>query len=323
MRVRGSSRRWGIAVALGVMALAVSACGGSATPSGSPTPRVSLGPTPTEGPSVSIAPSTTAPTTGPSPTPVVNGPLADGSIATVAVDKLNLRAGADDSTAIRQTLKAGARLFVIGASKVVGNLRWQQVAVISPADCLGKGCGAIGWVATPTSGTDGWIAETTFACPSSPATAEEVAPLLPLEGLHCYGNREFTITGWIDTPCCGYEGPLTFSPAWLAAPASPFFRMQSGGEDLQPFRFAPGAGLELPDTTVIIRATAHFDDAAAQTCVAAVADGEVFDTALLPTRATMVLGCRTHLVITDFEVVGYLPGRGGCGCLPPSPKPAA
>jgi hypothetical protein len=242
-------------------------------------------------------------------------------MATVAVDALNLRAAAGKSSALRQTLKAGTRLFVVGEPLLADGLRWHHVAVIDPSPCVW--CVETGWVATPSSGTDAWIKEVAITCPGPPVEAEQLAALLPLEQLHCYGNRELTVTGWIDTPCCSGEGPLILSP-WLAGEAWGFFRPRSGDGRLVQVHFDPDSRLELPTTTVIIRATAHFDDPASTTCRASVADFAVgeFDERSLPAMDALVLSCRSSLVISAYEVVGYLPGPE-CGCLPPSPEPAA
>lgn len=235
-----------------------------------------------------------------------------------------MRKGATESTAIVRTLNAGTRLFVLGDPKVGGKLLWHHVAVIGKAICTVR-CNDMGWVATPTTGPAAWIKEATIACPPSPTTAEALATLLPLERVHCYGDRDLTVTGWIDTPCCSGGDPMTISPAWLAAEPSPFFFRTSADDALQ-VHFPLAAGLQLPKTTVIIRATAHFNDPAAATCAAAIAEGagDRFDPADLPPRERMVVYCRANLVITEYEVVGYRPPFGpGCGCLPPSPRPAA
>ena len=327
------ARRLG--VILIVAALSVAACAGSGISSLGPTASPSAPPSATAAPSPSIAqlPSPEpSPTAEPSPSaaPIPSGidaPLADGSIATVTVDALHLRAGASTTTAVRKTLKSGTRLFVIGEPKLGEGLRWHRVSIIDPNGCI-RDCGGLGWVASPTTGTEEWLRNTPVVeCPASPLTAEELAPLVALEALHCYGDRELTITGWIDSPCCGGVSPWTYRPAWLAGGPFLFFRLRDESLDgrVVEVYFPPDSGVEQPQTTVIMRATAHFDDPAASTCEAAlsedVGDDEV-DESDKPTRAEMVLYCRTRLVITDYEVVGYQPGPG-CGCLPPSPKPAA
>ena len=325
-------RRLGLVLV--VAALTVSACAGStlssigptASPPGQPSataaPSPSIGHLPSPGPSPTAEPS-------PSAAPIPSGtddPLADGSIATVTVDALHLRAGPSTANAVRKTLTAGTRLFVIGEPKLGEGLRWHRVSIIDPDGCT-RDCGGLGWVATPTTGTVEWVRNTPVDCPASPLTAEQLAPLVALEQLHCYGDRELTVTGWIDSPCCGYVGPWTFSPAWLAGGPFLFFRLRDESTDgrVVEVYFPPDSGVEQPQTTVIMRATAHFDDPAAASCEASISEdvgAEEVDEGDKPSRAEMVLYCRTRLVITDYEVVGYLPGPG-CGCLPPSPKPAA
>jgi len=280
----------------------------------------------------SVAPGTSAvptgagasPLPGPSSTTGAGSALADGSIATVTVKALNLREGPSTSTVIAKTLKQGVRLFVIGEAQVKQDLRWHHVAVVPEEDCSGD-CRGLGWVATPASGAETWIETSAVACSGSPVEAEELGKLGPLEQLHCYGDQDFTVTGWIDTPCCSGITPFIYSPAWLAAEPGAFFHQrpdQEGGGFIS-VRFAADA--RLPDTTVIMRATAHFDDPASSTCSASIApdvDLDEVDEDSIPSRDEMMLDCRTNLVITAYEVVGYLPGLG-CGCLPPSPEPAA
>jgi hypothetical protein len=315
----------GFVSVLGILALAVAACAGPGAPSSAPTASATIAPTPTTGSSPSIAPGpSVGPTTGPSSTASIGAAIVKGSIAKVTVDRLNLRASASESSAIRATLTAGTRLFVIGEPKVVGKLRWHDIAVINPTNCVSDDCYRIGWVATPASGTEAWITDAPIQCPPSPTTAEDLSALLPLEQLHCYAGRELIVTGWVETPCCGYVGPLTFSPEWLASGPPAFFRLRTGERNVAlPFAIDPASTVELPDTTVIIRATAHFDDPAASTCAASIAAdaGEEGLGVTPPSRAAMVLFCRVRLVISSYDVVGYLSDGAGCGCLPPSPEP--
>jgi hypothetical protein len=300
------------ALAGAAFVLAVGGCSAASPVATSSSPA----PTSTDGgasPSVSASPAAS-----PSSTVGAFPLLANRAIASVTVDALNLRASPSQTAAKIETLAAGTRLFVIGAPQQAGELRWYRMAVFGVD---GGVFGNIGWMATPATGDNAWLEEVEVDCPTSPTTIDALAILAPLERLHCYGNQELTVTGWVDTACCGYVGPVVFSP-WLADPNPPyFFRATDGSVGMQ-FRFAPAAGLVLPETTNIIRFSGHFEDPAAPTCRATWDDSYDHDgAAALPDPAEVVLACRTALVVTGYEVIGYKPPIGGCGCLPPSPSP--
>jgi hypothetical protein len=316
----GPSQRFARALTAAALLLAISGCT-SASPSatsrsasGNPAPSASPSAISTEG----AASPSASPAASPSPTISAFPLLANLAIVSVTVEALNLRASASQTAAKIETLAAETRLFVIGSPQEAGELSWYRVAVV---DAEAGSFGNIGWVATPANGVEGWLEEVDVDCPSSPTTIDALAALAPLERLHCYGNQEFTATGWVDVPCCGYVGAFTFSP-WLADP-NPiyFFRTTDGSFGMQ-FKFAPDAGLVLPETTNIIRFTGHFEDPAAPSCRVSWDDSYDNDHAgELPDPAWVVLGCRTALVLTGYEVIGYKPPVGSCGCLPPSPPP--
>lgn len=322
---------WRRLAAVTTLTALIAACGapagsgaaGPAVPGASgsvpPTSSAKPGPSPTGGTTASSA----SPQPGPSTTLGPGSEIEDGSIAAVTVEGLNLRKGPKTSTAIVKLLTRDTRLFIIEEPQLEGELRWHHVALVPEEGCS-ETCRAMGWVATPATGADAWIRTAPVACPDSPVEAEDLAKLLPLERLHCYGDRELTVTGWIDTPCCSGVGPLDYSPDWLLE-ADQFFRLRDDDTGVLVVGFPPQSDARLPATTVVMRATAHFDDPASSTCSARIADDvapDEVDGVEIPSRDEMVLECRTQLVITAYEVVGYLPGPG-CGCLPPSPEPAA
>jgi hypothetical protein len=278
----------------------------------------------TPSPSASEAPSITAsPTPDPSLTPAANPILPNRAIAVVTVDGLNLRTSAGESAASIRVLTAGTQLFIIGDPMEAGELRWYRVADgFSELECRGDGCpDHIGWVATPTKGGEAWIVEADVDCPSQPLTADQFIDMLPLVRLHCYGNEELTGTGWVDSPCCGYVGPVAYTPTWLANPSSHFF-MATDFHDTMLFRLEPGAGEEWADEWPavgdIIRFTGHFEDPAAPTCRSAISADWLDDTSTveLEDPAVTVLACRLQFVVTDYEVIGH-EGEGSCGCLQP------
>ena len=249
-----------------------------------------------------------------------NPVLANRAIADVVVDQLNVRASGSSSAGVLGQLRAGARVFVIGSPTAEGETNWYRVAVVSGAfagysPCVNYGCTeGIGYVASPITG-DAWLEEVEIGCPSSPVAAVDMAELLPLERLHCFGNTDIIVTGTIDTPCCGYVGPIAYEPPWLATPSNTaYFR---DAAFLQ-FRIDPATGLASPERGDVVRATGHFDDSASPSC-RAFADPSVgaedYDPSQIPTTAEIVLTCRTQIVFSQFEVTGYEDLGPCCGML--------
>ena len=309
----------GAIVAL-LMATVLASCASTAEPStealASDAPQATAHRTP--------SPSLQSPTPIPSPTAEAVATLANGAIANVSVDALNLRQSADAASASLATLPNGTELFVIGQPKDDGDLRWYRVAVGSFADQLCTDCiDAIGWVATPASGEERWIEEADVACPAVPVSVDQLTTMTSFAHLHCFGGTEFTGTGWADNHCCGYVGSFVFEPGWLAWPPSRFFRASDFYTTLS-YSIVPGPGEESASVTPrpgdIVQFTGHFDDPVAPKCLAELnADVDSDLEFPVPDPAELVFTCRLRLVITDFEVIGH-EGEGDCGCLiPPSP----
>jgi hypothetical protein len=291
----------------------------SVTPTPSPTAIASAAESASEGPTASPSPTITA-------IPI----LPNRAIAIVSVDALNLRAGASESAESLGVMTAGEQVFVIGAPEEAGELRWYRVAAgFSATPCESGDClSAIGWVATPMTGDDRWIEEAIVECPSSPLTADQLIDMPPLVRLHCYGNQDLTGTGWVDNHCCGYVGPISFTPSWLAYPPGHFFRA-SDFYDTMYYRLVPGAGEEWvgewPVPGDIIRFTGHFEDPAAPTCRTSLSEDPNYADVTgveVPDPAVAVLTCRLQFVVTEYEVIGH-EGEGSCGCLAPPPSPSA
>lgn len=311
----------------GAIALALSGPGDvglvTATPGFAVSPSQSLTIPP---PSARSSPAPTArPTATPVPTPVPNAAIPNRAIADVQVDQLNLRAAGNDSAEILGQLRAGARVFTIGAPTETGGVHWYRVAVASgpysggPEYCQGDPyCEAdIGWVASPITGNP-WLEAVEVGCPSSPMSIDDLDLLTPMERLQCFGNEDIIVTGTIDHPCCGWMGPIRYDPAWLAAPSA---EAMFHAARLHP-RFDPDSHVDVPERGSVIRATAHFDDPAAPDCRQSVdPEFEPEDVMLQPT-AWVVLECRMQLVVTDYEVVGTEDLGPCCGVEPPARRAA-
>lgn len=276
---------------------------------GSPAAGTSDGGMPSAEPSPAPVSSTPA-TPTPEPTPTSNAILANRAIANVLVDQLNVRDAASPTAEVLGQLRAGSRVFVIGAPQSVDGMHWYRVAVVSGAysadDCDWDLCIAgIGHVASPIHG-DPWIEAVAIGCPASPMTATDLGLMLPLERLHCYADDDIVVTGTIDTPCCGHIGPVRHDPGWLASPGSVAFFRDVRASLL--FRSDPATGLAPPSRGDVIRATGHFDDPTSADCRQTI-DPEYADDEIVPGMVASVpeavLVCRTQLVISGYEVIDH------------------
>jgi predicted nucleic acid-binding Zn ribbon protein len=322
-------RRWAwglMAAAILLLAVGVGAAVGMLTRSSS-TPGVAEQPTPTAtpvptgtdaGPIPSVAPPPTeVPTATPAPTPVSNPILSNRAIADVLVDKLNVREAGNQNSPVLGQLGVDARVFVIGAPDIVGEMYWYRIAVVSGPysaapefACAGYSPCALGLghVASPVEG-DPWLAEARIDCPASPMSADALAALLPLEQLHCYESREIVVSGTLNTPCCSYFGPVQFDPSWLARPDGPaYFMVGDSGQSLW-FRVDPAGGLDVPARGDVVRATGHFDHEASSSCRAS-PDPDIGAEGFNPERdvpsvASVVVECRARLVVTEYEIVDH------------------
>lgn len=264
------------------------------------------GSVPSAGGSESVTPSaaaslngtaTPSATPGPTATPLPAPVFANRSIVEVTQegDRLLLRTGPGGPADEIGTLRTGARLFTIGAPEDADGYRWYRVAIVSgPFETNVVDLStSIGWVASPPTG-EAWLAAADVAC-GSPTTVVELAALLPLERLACFGRDELTLTGVLESPPCdACESPVTYSPAWLAGPDP---NVWFAGTDIR-FRPAPDAIGPITEVTepMPVRVTAHLEDPDAASC-RIVDPGE----GLVEAPADVVLNCRTTLVVTEFE----------------------
>lgn len=262
----------------------------------------------------------------PAPSPSASQPstaavIPNRAIAEVAIDGLNLRVAADEGSEALMTLESGRGLFIIGDPSDASGLRWYRVAPFDDVEECERGCGLIGFVATPVSSDeDPWISAVEVTCPPSPLTAEQIGVLDPMEALHCYGRDEIEITGTLDLPLHGPISPYRYSPDWLTQGSLLFMR----DAWWVTYRPHPDAGLEEPERGDVVRVTGHFEDPAATDCRVTVDPdffgGEIpdeFESTIIPAR--VVLDCRTAFVWTDYEVIGFEDLGECCGGPLPSP----
>jgi hypothetical protein len=257
----------------------------------------------------------------PSPTPEAAAAFPNRAIVAVATDALNVRSEPSEGASVLGELDPGQRLFVIGEPTDQGELRWYRVGVVLGPTC-DEECNLLGYVATPVlEEADAWIEAVSVECPGSPMTSAALGALAPLEALHCYGRSEIVVTGTIETPCCGYVGPLAFSPEWLAHPVPPAFFMDGTSQSIG-FRANPDADLEPPERGDVVRASGHFEDPAATSCRHSIDEafwgGASPEPVQMELPARVVLDCRATFVWTDYEVTGHEDLGPCCGGLPGS-----
>jgi zinc-ribbon domain len=282
--------------------------GASSSASAAPSARGDASASPS--PSTSASPST-------SPLPATAANIPNLAIAEVTTDGLNLRAAANESSESLAMLEQGRHLFIIGQPTDAGDLRWYRVAPFDDVEGCESGCGLIGFVATPTSASeDAWIEEIEVSCPASPMTAQQIAALVPLEALHCFGRNEIVVTGTVDLPMHGPISPYGYSPGWLTYEHLEYLQHAWWIS----YRPHPDAGLETPARGEVVRVTGHFEDPAATDCRVTV-DPEFFGgevpadfVARDPNR--VVLDCRAAFVWTDYEVTDVV-DLGVCCGYPP------
>lgn len=246
----------------------------------------------------------------PSPSGLEGESLSNLAIAAVTVSDLPLRASPGDAGEVLGQLGSAARVFVIGAPEELEDARWYRVAYVDGdySGCDQTGCvSTIGWIPDRDDGP--LIAPVAINCPGSPMTADVLAALLPLERLHCYGDATITVTGPVDYPYTGLEGPIGYDPAWLAAPITEFLfdGTQLWLRSEEPLDLEPGD---------VVDARLAMEHEAAPTCRTYVIEEFFTDTGQTPppieslvrsTPAELVLRCRTELVVESFEVVGSVP----------------
>ena len=245
------------------------------------------------------------PTPSPSPTAKAIAILANGAIASVSVDALNLRQSADASSASLASLTEGTELFVIGQPQDDGDLRWYRVAVGPFADgpCTDTCVDAIGWVATPATGEDRWIEEAEVACPASPVTVDQLTAITrSAVSTASVAPISAAPVGLTISAAATLE-VIVFEPAWLAWPPSLFFRASDFYTTLYYARL-PGPGEDWASVTPvagdIVQFTGHFDDPAAPDCHAEFRHGADTTDLTLPDDA--VIGLRLPTATSDHGV---------------------
>lgn len=266
--------------------------GASASASVSASTAASADPSGSVEPSVPATPSAT-----PSPTP--RPAQANRGIVEIGTDGAELRTQPGGGEVIG-TFGAGGRAFVIGTPQEVGGERWYRVAVVEGpySGCQPEFCpNDIGYLADGTSEADAVLTSLTLECPPSPMAAADLAVLLPLERLACYGSSPIEVSGTLDHCYC--DGPMnvSYSPAWLAQPVSLFLFDDTPALWLRFEEDGPVDPDELQAGDIVETTLAMEHDAAPDCQVSG--EGDVMS------RPEIVLYCRTQLVVQELTVTGF------------------
>jgi hypothetical protein len=261
--------------------------------------------TPSASASVSLEPSaesseTAEPTASPSPTATPRPALANRSIVEVETEGLELRTQPGGGEVIG-TLGSGSRAFVIGAPQDAAGERWYRVAVVEGpySGCNPDACPHdIGYVADGTADDDANLLAVSLDCPSSPMTAAELDTLDSFERLSCYGGNPIVVTGTLDH--CHCDGPIgqSYDPSWLAQPVT-LFLFDGTFTLFLHFEDPPGEPEELMAGDVVEVTLAMEHESAPDCSVTSDIGQEV------PSRASIVLDCRTRLVVESIDVTGH------------------
>lgn len=265
----------------------------SASPTlAAPTPAASARATSSAAPTPSPTPE---PTATPAPTPAIEAPdgiLPPESRAVVLVEALHLRAGDGIAEDVVATLSAGTLVVLDWRGPVEEDgLTWYYVSA-----------GDQGGFAAAGSGGDHYLELASPRCTEPDPDLTALVSITAWEQLACYGDRSLTLVGTYGCAVCGSYLPGTYEPGWLAYPGQLSYLSNSQGSLV--LHIPPESGLGQIPNAAIVRATGHFDDPAAATCVFTPPDEP---SAVPPDPANAVLYCRERFVVDSYEVIGSDP----------------
>jgi hypothetical protein len=161
---------------------------------------------------------------------------------------------------------------------------------------------AVGWVAAG-DGEDAWLVADQRSCPQEPIELAEVTnlALTKLEMLHCLGDKELTLRGWLpaqgadEDPDASLAECRTNFPWLMCAPLLDIVRTVergwAGNADYLDFVIDPSSDVVVPERGQWVTLTGAFDHPDADTC------GDVAE----------VLICRFSFVISAIQPGG--PGQ--------------
>jgi hypothetical protein len=155
------------------------------------------------------------------------------------------------------------------------------------------------------AGDDAYLEPVPPGCPAAAPNIASLAHLTEWERLACFGDRTVTVVGiygsLVTSPLREYV-PGTFEPAWLAYPVAPSYLVGNTRAETLYFRVTPDSELVLPQPGTLVRATGHFNDAAAADCTMTRFNGE--DAVAVDSRSAQ-LYCREQFVVDSYERLGF------------------
>ena len=266
-----------------LLAIALTACGGTPATSGASPPGT---PSPTAATDEPTASASVTPTTAPSATPGPSPAFAHDSLVEVIVTDLIVRSapGVDPATSsiLPDGLTSADRAFIADGPVGASGYDWYLAA---PLDRPDGSRGPFGWIAAASREGDPWIREVAPPCPAVDLAA--VLALQALERLACFGDEPLTLNA-VSIGCGAGGGPWTWDPGWLVMVGGCGLSPDAGGGDVLLYRVRPGGTEPTPGPVL-----GHFDDAAAAGCSVTTAD-PAFPA---PPREEAVVICRTEFVI--------------------------
>lgn len=237
-------------------------------------------------------------------------------IARVTADGVRVRRDPGPDGDQAATLDAGTRVYVLDGPTTDPSdpsLAWWLVAPYSCED----GCGydpRIGWMSSGPAGD--WLVPVSVECrPTYTADDYELFWNMP-ELLACHGNESITLEGILDYWCCSALILSETEPAWLAGESTSSYPRLRAGPDTDVFswgpvlRVDPDSGVVLGERGTVGRFTGHFDDRAAQSCVATIPEDVLAlnpDLADTVSPAGTIYACRLEFVVDSIEVLDVIP----------------
>ena len=210
------------------------------------------------------------------------------------------------NAAMLGVLPVSSRSFVVSGPAFADGFEWYLLS--GPGLPPASGCATVpfpelscpvwfGWAATGNAETgDPWFIDDPTDCPDPAASGEAVMVLPDIEALHCYGDQQLELTGWL--PKEGLHDPGecltgTQSLTWLYCPNAVAATMYAvDGQEVSIDMFIdPASGAEFTGHDYWPIAVGHFDDPAAQDCDDAISPGHP----IVPQQA--VLQCRARFVV--------------------------
>jgi hypothetical protein len=208
------------------------------------------------------------------------------------------------------TLPDASRSFVVGGPMKADGYEWIQLA--GPGLPPASGCATFpgpeltcptwfGWAATGTKEGDAWFVLDPSDCPDPSSDPRAFMMLGNVEALHCYGDDEIELTGWIpgpgalrDPPACDIANDVP--AAWLFCPDGYSVSVQANDTEAVSIEIYvdPQSNVELAYPGNYPMVSGRLDHPDARGCDAAIPAGWP----VIP--AWVVLDCRTRFVVTAF-----------------------